>query len=44
MAVLVGYVIMDRRGLIRVQRVDLHFGAHGPQIVETLRVIVATYR
>jgi peroxiredoxin len=41
---LVGYVIMDRRGLIRVQRVDLDFGVHGPQIVETLRVIVAMYR
>lgn len=41
---LVGYVIMDRRGIIRVQRVDIDFGSHGPQIVEALRIIGTTNR
>ena len=36
---LVGYAIMDRRGIIRVQRVDIDFGSHAPQIVEILRII-----
>jgi peroxiredoxin len=36
---LVGYVIMDRQGIIRVQRADINFGAHAPQIIEILRLI-----
>jgi peroxiredoxin len=36
---LVGFVVMDRRGIIRVQRVDIDFGSHAPQIVEILRTI-----
>jgi peroxiredoxin len=36
---LVGFVIMDRRGIIRTQRVDIDFGSHAPQIVEILRII-----
>ena len=36
---LVGFVIMDRQGLVRVQRVDIDFGSHGGQIVQVLRII-----
>lgn len=36
---LVGFVIMDRAGLIRVQRVDIDFGSHGGQIVQILKII-----
>lgn len=36
---LVGFVVMDREGIIRVQRVDIDFGSHGPQIVEILRLV-----
>jgi peroxiredoxin len=36
---LVGFIIMDRQGIIRAQRVDINFGAHAPQIVEILRLI-----
>lgn len=36
---LVGFVIMDRQGLIRVQRVDIDFGSHGGQIVRILKSI-----
>lgn len=36
---LVGFVVMDRRGRIRVQRVDIDFGVHSPQIVEILRIL-----
>jgi peroxiredoxin len=38
---LVGFVIMDRQGIIRVQRVDIDFGSHAPQMVEILRSITA---
>ncbi len=31
---LVGYVIIDPKGTIRVQRVDIDFGAHAGQILE----------
>jgi peroxiredoxin len=41
---LVGFVIMDKRGIIRVQRVDIDFGSHAPQIVQILRVNIATSR
>lgn len=39
---LVGVVIMDGQGIIRVQRVDIDFGSHGSQIVEILRGLTAT--
>ena len=32
-----GFVIVDRRGTIRVQRADVYFGAHTGQIAEILR-------
>jgi peroxiredoxin len=32
-----GFVIVDRRGTIRVQRADIYFGEHAGQIVEILR-------
>lgn len=41
---LVGFVIMDKRGIIRVQRVDIDFGSHAPQIVQILRVNIGTSR
>jgi hypothetical protein len=31
-----GYVIIDANGTIRVQRVDIQFGQHAPQIPEIL--------
>ncbi|MPZ15310.1 MAG: redoxin domain-containing protein [Chloroflexi bacterium] len=34
-----GVVVIDGDGVIRVQRVDLQFGAHAGQIVEILRLI-----
>ena len=34
-----GFVIADGRGTIRVQRVDVNFGAHTDQILEILRLI-----
>jgi len=34
-----GFVIADGRGTIRVQRVDVNFGAHADQILEILRLI-----
>lgn len=44
MSGLVGFVIMDKRGIIRVQRVDIDFGSHAPQIMQTLRVNIGTTR
>jgi peroxiredoxin len=38
---LVGVVVMDAEGIIRVQRVDIDFGAHGGQIVQVLRGLPA---
>jgi len=32
-----GFVIIDASGTIRVQRVDVQFGQHTPQILEILR-------
>ena len=32
-----GYVVIDASGTIRVQRVDIQFGQHAPQILEILR-------
>jgi len=34
-----GFVIVDRSGTIRVQRVDIQFGQHASQMLEILRVI-----
>src|SRR5438067_13105019 len=32
-----GFVVIDAAGTIRVQRVDIQFGQHAPQILEILR-------
>ena len=32
-----GFVVVDATGTIRVQRVDIQFGQHAPQILEILR-------
>jgi hypothetical protein len=32
-----GFVVIDGTGTIRVQRVDIQFGQHAPQILEILR-------
>jgi len=34
-----GFVIIDRSGTIRVQRVDVQFGQHASQMLEILRLI-----
>jgi len=34
-----GFVIMDGRGTIRVQRVDVNFGSHAGQILDILRLV-----
>jgi peroxiredoxin len=34
-----GFVIIDGRGTIRLQRVDLNFGTHADQILDILRSI-----
>ncbi len=31
-----GFVVIDTSGTIRVQRVDIQFGQHAPQILEIL--------
>ncbi len=36
---LVGYVIIDPKGVIRVQRVDIDFGAHAGQLLEIARML-----
>jgi peroxiredoxin len=36
---LVGFVLIDKKGIIRVQRVDLEFGRHAKQIAEGLRLL-----
>lgn len=38
---LVGVVVMDAQGIIRMQRVDIDFGSHGGQIVQVLRGLTA---
>lgn len=35
----IGFVIVDRGGVIRLQRVDTHFGDHAGQILDILRLI-----
>ena len=32
-----GFVVIDTSGVIRVQRVDINFGQHAPQILEILQ-------
>ena len=34
-----GFVIVDRGGVIRLQRVDTHFGDHASQMLEILHLI-----
>ncbi len=34
-----GFVIVDRSGMIRAQRVDIQFGAHASQMLEILHLI-----
>jgi peroxiredoxin len=34
---LVGFVVIDPKGIIRFQRVDIQFGDHAGQIVEIVR-------
>jgi len=34
-----GFVIVDRGGIIRLQRVDTHFGDHASQMLEILHAI-----
>ncbi len=34
-----GFVIIDGRGIIRLQRVDTHFGDHAGQMLEILHLI-----
>ena len=34
-----GFVIIDARGTIRVQRVDVYFGRHASQILEILGIL-----
>ena len=34
-----GFVIVDARGTIRVQRVDISFGQHAGQILDILRIL-----
>ncbi len=34
-----GFVIIDRNGIIRVQRVDINFGEDASQMIEILRLI-----
>ncbi len=36
-----GFVIVDGRGTIRVQRADIYFGRHAGQIAEILRRLAA---
>ena len=34
-----GFVIVDSGGIVRMQRVDVQFGAHAGQMLETLRLL-----
>lgn len=34
-----GFVIVDTRGIVRVQRADIYFGQHAGQILEILRLL-----
>ena len=34
-----GFVVIDARGIIRVQRADIYFGQHASQILEILRIL-----
>ena len=39
----VGFVVIDAAGTIRVQRVDIQFGQHAPQILDMLRRLKLTH-
>ena len=39
---LVGFVVIDGKGIIRVQRVDIDFGAHAGQIIEIVKIVART--
>lgn len=34
-----GFAVVDGAGVIRLQRVDLEFGSHAPQILDILRIL-----
>jgi len=34
-----GFVVIDARGTIRVQRADIYFGRHASQILEILQIL-----
>ena len=34
-----GFIIIDARGTIRVQRADIYFGQHASQILEILQIL-----
>jgi len=39
---LVGFVVIDGKGSIRLQRVDIDFGSHAGQIVEIVKIVSRT--
>ncbi len=39
---LVGFVVIDRKGTIRLQRVDIDFGSHAGQILEIVKIVSRT--
>ncbi len=41
---LVGFVIIDSKGIIRVQRVDIDFGRHAEQILKTVAYWTRSHR
>jgi hypothetical protein len=36
---LVGFVVVDGKGIIRVQRVDIDFGSHASQIIQIVNIV-----
>jgi len=36
---LVGFVVVDPKGIIRVQRVDIDFGGHARQIIQIVNIV-----
>ena len=41
---LVGFVVIDAKGIIRVQRVDIDFGRHASQIIQITRALSTSSR
>jgi peroxiredoxin len=39
---LVGFVVIDGKGTIRLQRVDIDFGSHAGQIIEIVKIVSRT--